>query len=627
MRINFTILNAATGKHLDDALVTLTVGPIAVSDPSKDPEPPQTLAPLSGDTVLIQYEAAPAGRFIADIDFSHYPSLKAPGNYIKCRIEKEGFAPHEVQFSIGDSGGLIESTFRLDPLPKKIRINWKRVLLWSAVILGSLLLLGLIAWGVKHFFFGPPPPQAAIMEFTANGQTKKLAISPEQKVLLKWDTLHAVDVTLNGQPVDHSDTKKLKPAEDIEYELRVHSQEGPPKKKKIEIEIVPLPEIVQFSAAPATIRQWGSSVISWETKNAHKLYIQAISDDNAHVGEARPIPSDPALGGAGTPAGGKGRPIRNLPPKGQSMEGDQQTPGIQQDLNGAVEVIPLTSTTYLLTAENSIGARVTRRLDLTVLVPPEIRTFTATTLKIRKGQSTLLRWDTSEAGEVTLNGDRVPPFFAQQVKPDITTTYTLTATNPIGKRLKQITVEIVKDPDPPKEPAKPLINQFLTEPDEIAYGQASRLSWVTQNADAVYLDGVRVESVGFKFVAPTKNSAYKLKVVNPKGAYDWSRTVLVSPRYKVILYELENYRGAFEEISADSPYLGELDNDVSSIRIIGNCSVRVFSDDDFKATTQDFDKSIPRLRGTWIGNDTISSIRIIDKNRLTLPQAPSSEKR
>jgi hypothetical protein len=77
------------------------------------------------------------------------------------------------------------------------------------------------------------------------------------------------------------------------------------------------------------------------------------------------------------------------------------------------------------------------------------------------------------------------------------------------------------------------------------------------------------------------------------------------------LYEYENYTGESMRFTDDTANIGTMNTRVSSIKITGNCSVRVYSAPGFKATQQEFYQSIPSLRGTWIGNHTISSLEII----------------
>ena len=123
---------------------------------------------------------------------------------------------------------------------------------------------------------------------------------------------------------------------------------------------------------------------------------------------------------------------------------------------------------------------------------------------------------------------------------------------------------------------------------------------------------IRVKPVDSLQVSPRVSTRYQLLAINPLKEVSWTRTVEVkSTICTVILYELENYRGDYMYITADAAEIGEMNNRVSSIKIIGNCGVKVFSASNFTATHQEFFSSVPRLRGTWIGNNTISSLKLI----------------
>jgi hypothetical protein len=256
------------------------------------------------------------------------------------------------------------------------------------------------------------------------------------------------------------------------------------------------------------------------------------------------------------------------------------------------------------------------------------------------------------------------------VRPDGTTTYILTARNKVGERHSSLDI-IVFCPDVPgppgsPKPAAPLepprIDRFHISSPEIASGESTMLSWVTDHAEKVYLTikpvglhtlkyletkGVisvergelkttpgfrpqdkvetiagkplatgrvfRVKPVESLQVSPQLNTQFELRAVNPLKTVTWTRTVEVQPETcTVILYELENYKGEFLSFTAGAEEIGKLNNRVSSIKIIGNCWIKVYSAPYFQATHQEFQKSVPRLRGTWIGNNAISSFRLIE---------------
>ncbi|HLP59196.1 MAG TPA: peptidase inhibitor family I36 protein, partial [Candidatus Deferrimicrobium sp.] len=123
---------------------------------------------------------------------------------------------------------------------------------------------------------------------------------------------------------------------------------------------------------------------------------------------------------------------------------------------------------------------------------------------------------------------------------------------------------------------------------------------------------VPVKPVDSIQVTPRVSTRYELRVIHPLKRLSWTRSVEVNTElYTVLLYEYENYKGEFMRFTTDAPDIGHMSDRVSSIKIIGNCGVRVYSAPGFAAAHQEFPISVPSLRGTWIGNDTISSLKII----------------
>src|SRR5690349_10189392 len=56
------------------------------------------------------------------------------------------------------------------------------------------------------------------------------------------------------------------------------------------------------------------------------------------------------------------------------------------------------------------------------------------------------------------------------------------------------------------------IGQFSVSPSSINAGQSAVISWSTQRASAVYLNGVQVAASGSINVAPTQTTSYRLDV-------------------------------------------------------------------------------------------------------------------
>ncbi len=256
MRVFGTIENAYTDKLVKGAIVTLEVG----------------------DTELIEFTPAKEGTF--DYDF---PDEKVPrdGDELTCIIEKKGYKTSESHHSLtgsvpGSGKGFVKSSVKssanmatLDGKPRGGRnapkgiagkvayddirvdvqlvprlVNWGRIFKWAAIILGGLLLLGLLYFGIKHFFFGPKV--YPIVTFTA----EPTCISAGEEAELKWETKKAEAVFLDGKEVEPSGTLSVTPPHTRSYILEVTDKKGRrDAREKIEIKVLPPPPvIVTFTA-------------------------------------------------------------------------------------------------------------------------------------------------------------------------------------------------------------------------------------------------------------------------------------------------------------------------------------------------------------------------------------------
>lgn len=181
------------------------------------------------------------------------------------------------------------------------------------------------------------------------------------------------------------------------------------------------PNIQYFNAEPQRISVGGSSILSWGTSNAGVVEIAGI--------------------GGVLSSGERG-------------------------------VSPVVTTTYTLIAENEEGNRVEREVTVEVIKiePPSIHYFAAEPSVIEKGGYSTLSWSTSNAeeveitgiGEVSLSGER-------NVRPEVTTTYTLIAKNEEGNSVERdVTVGVIVPNvhsisniqlDPPSPNTLPLTSQ------------------------------------------------------------------------------------------------------------------------------------------------------------------------
>jgi hypothetical protein len=575
MRVYGSIEDARTERPLSGANITLSLG----------------------DTVLIENTPSTDGRFNFEFESS---LLLEESDILTCLVEKAGYRSQTLSHKIVDDTAQFD--VELIPLP----VKWPRVLFVVGIILAVLVVLALIGLGVYYLFFRPVPPSPLIKNFTAT----PTRVAAGQSVVLEWETLNARAVYLGDEKVGPVGSKEKKPKETTVYTLKVEGKddEHKPLTREKKVTVPPLPGIISFKAIPPVISQWEYSVLEWETANAKLVYITDGGGEESR--KRKPAETGEKTGTPGIP-------------------GMESKLAEQSELDGSAIVSPLDSTSYTLVVENSVGVKVKKTIEVKVLLPPTITSFTASDRVIEAGGTVVLTWKTENAEQVLLNEERTGPSYSKEVSPKETTTYTLVAKNTVGERRKNITIKVPKPepvepepkPKPHKPPPPPKINRYLTTPPVIAVGQTSILSWVTEHAEAVYLNEERVKPVDSLKVFPQKTTKYELKAINETGTVSWTRIIEVKlSRCTVIVYELENYAGIYEEYTMDCPEIGGLNNGVSSIKIIGDCAVKVYSAPGYKGHHQVFVRSVPRLRGTLIGNNNISSLKFVNKYEVSSKQ-------
>jgi len=118
-------------------------------------------------------------------------------------------------------------------------------------------------------------------------------------------------------------------------------------------------------------------------------------------------------------------------------------------VNGSLTVSPTVTTTYYLTARNSVNDETS---SVTVTVTPAgpstgglpvISSFTASPSTINAGQNSTLQWATQNATSVSISSiGSVAASGTSNVSPTVTTVYTLTASNATGSTTKTATVTV-----------------------------------------------------------------------------------------------------------------------------------------------------------------------------------------
>ncbi|NOZ62105.1 MAG: PEGA domain-containing protein [Calditrichaeota bacterium] len=163
-------------------------------------------------------------------------------------------------------------------------------------------------------------------------------------------------------------------------------------------------------------------------------------------------------------------------------------------LSGNQNVSPEISTLYTVYATNSAGTvsrsaflKVGQRDPITT-DPPIIQNFTVEPDSIEQGQTATLRWSVSGEnlhviidqgiGEATPEGQI-------NVSPDVSTQFTLYATNPGGTVSRKVQLVVAeKQPSPPDPPTISL----TANPLEVLVNEPITLTWTSENANVVMID-------------------------------------------------------------------------------------------------------------------------------------------
>jgi len=162
------------------------------------------------------------------------------------------------------------------------------------------------------------------------------------------------------------------------------------------------------------------------------------------------------------------------------------------------------------------------------VAPTTVSSFTANPQQINCLDSSRLSWQTSEAVEVTLEGDKVDASGQKLVEPRATTTYNLNAAGPGGRAQESVTVNV----------NTAVVASLSVSPQEIRYRRigdkviehgTATLNWSTGNADSASIDqGIgAVNGTGSRSVQPApkqtatgpvnESVAYNLTATNPCG--------------------------------------------------------------------------------------------------------------
>jgi len=192
-------------------------------------------------------------------------------------------------------------------------------------------------------------------------------------------------------------------------------------------------------------------------------------------------------------------------------------------VNGSITVSPTQTTTYTLTARNSVNDA-TSTVTVTVGSPGAVllNGCSATPPTIPAGNSSTLSWTSSNADSVSIQPGIGPVAKSGSVlvKPMQTTTYVVTAVGGGSSTTCSITVTVGS--------GAPVIASFTANPAIISAGQSSTLQWSVQNATSVSISSLgTVSATGTRSVSPTATTVYTLTATNASGSVTRTATVTV----------------------------------------------------------------------------------------------------
>lgn len=171
----------------------------------------------------------------------------------------------------------------------------------------------------------------------------------------------------------------------------------------------------------------------------------------------------------------------------------------------------------------SVAGQVVWFDDAVLRALPASAEFTASRTTITAGESVTLSWATISAPQVSIDqgiGSKGRTG-SVTVAPTATTTYTLTATGPVGTVMRLVTVTVVPPPTV----------SFGAEPPTVAIGESATLSWSTANASTVTIDqGIGLQPLsGTRTVTPAATTTYTLTATGTGGTTIRQVTVMVGP--------------------------------------------------------------------------------------------------
>jgi len=319
------------------------------------------------------------------------------------------------------------------------------------------------------------PVNVKIVSFTATPSS----IQAGQTSALAWEVINADAVTIDaiGKVDPVHGTSQVAPTETTIYKITASNKTSSANATVAVTVARPQVRIISFTGVPATIQTGESSTLQWVTENADTV----------------------TLVGVGNVA-----------------------------VNGSAPISPKDTTTYTLTAKNKYGdVSATTVVKLTVVpvgpptgTAPRIIRFNATPPDILNTEKSTLNWVVENADVVNIVGiGAVALTGSQQVGPQATTNYTITAKNQYGETSANLVITVSQAAS---------ITSCLATPATINSGDSAVLSYTAFNATQITVSGIGPVSGGVN-VRPTTTTSYTITAIGPRNQASCQVTVNVNP--------------------------------------------------------------------------------------------------
>lgn len=197
--------------------------------------------------------------------------------------------------------------------------------------------------------------------------------------------------------------------------------------------------------------------------------------------------------------------------------------------SGSATVSPASTTTYTAVANGAAGATDSKTQPITVMTQPPTLSASSDKTTVYAGELVTLTWSAENATavavepEIEIEGvETFPLSGTATVSPTQTTTYTFSATGPLGSASQPVAITVNHLP--------PTIS-LTADRTTILPGESATLSWSGENADSITLDNgigsVAVPS-GSQSVTPSATTTYTATATGQGGTETASVTVTVA---------------------------------------------------------------------------------------------------